>query len=174
MQRSILGYLLVLALFGCAQGDQEPAELATEFKNHVSFLLDSVEWVANNDGSVSVIDEVIAAEIGKEQSRHTFLLTAWRIEKGASSSISLYTDSMVVGQRIELNGAHGRASFTSKTSTDEKPSFLTSDSVHTGSMTITAVDSITKRVIGTFECKLGTLSITNGKFDARYSAPKAM
>jgi hypothetical protein len=175
MNRSIFGFLAVfLVVSGCAQGDQEPAELATEYKNHVSFMLDSAEWVANSDGSISVIDEVITAEIGDEEGKRTFLLTAWNVTKGSSSSISLYTDSVIVGQPIPLNGSSGRASFTSKNASAAKPSFLTSDAQHNGTLTVTVIDTVARRVSGIFDCKLGTLSITSGKFDSRYSAPKPM
>lgn len=169
----LFSIVAMFALTGCAQ-DQEPAELATEYRDHVSFTLDSTEWVAKSDGSLSVINEVITAEIGDEPAKRTFMLNAWNVEKGGSSSISLYADSIVIGQRIELNGGTSRASLTTKSANDMKPGFLTSDSLHTGSLTILSIDSTSSRVTGSFEAKLGDRRITNGKFDARYSAPKPM
>ena len=173
MKALVFSLIAVLVLNGCAQ-DQEPAELATEFKDHVSFTLDSTEWVAPSDGSLSVIEEVITAEIGEEPGKQTFMLTAWNVEKGASSSISLYADSLVIGQPIALNGGTSRASFTTKSASDLKPGFLTSDAQHTGKLTVLSVDSSSRRVTGTFEAQLGARRITNGKFDARYTAPKPM
>lgn len=173
MKALVLSLIAAFVLTGCAQ-DQEPAELATEFKDHVSFTLDSTEWVAASDGSLAAIDDVITAEIGDEPGKRTFMLTAWNVEKGASSSISLYADSLVVGQRIDLDGGTSRASFTIKSATDMKPGFLTSDAQHTGSLTILSVDSASGRVSGSFEAALGERRIINGKFDARYTAPKPM
>jgi hypothetical protein len=140
----------------------------------VSFTLDSTEWIAGSDGSLSAIDEVISAEIGEEQGKRTLMLTAWNVKNGASSSISLYTDSLVIGQRIDLNGGTGRASLTTKSATETKPSFLTSDAQHTGSLTILTLDTAIGRVTGSFDATLGERRITKGTFDARYTAPKPM
>jgi hypothetical protein len=173
MKALVLSLLAVAIISGCAQ-DQEPAELATEFKDHVSFILDSTEWTAQSDGSLSVIEEVITAEIGEEPAKRTFMLTAWNVSKGSSSSISLYADSLVIGQPIALNGGTSRASFTTKSAGDLKPGFLTSDAQNTGTLTVLTIDSASRRVTGTFDAQLGGRRITNGSFDARYTAPKPM
>lgn len=174
MRSFILTVLAGALLVGCGQTDQDPAELATDYKNYVSLTLDSTEWTAGSDGSQSAIDEVISVEIGDEPRKRTFNLTAWNVLKGASSSISLYVDSMVVGEKMPLNGARARASYTSKAAKETKPSFITSDAAHTGSVTVLTMDTLTRRVTGTFDCTLGDHRISNGKFDARYTAPKPM
>ena len=165
---------MVLIMTGCAQTENEPAELATEHKQVVAFKLDSIEWNASSDESIPVIDEVITAEIGEEGGRRTFSLTAWNVANGNSSSISLYTDEVRQGEEIPLDGSRGRASFTSSVKGSSQQSFLTSDSAHTGRMTITSLDTALSRISGTFECKLGDLTISNGTFDVRYSPAKAM
>jgi hypothetical protein len=165
--------LTTLVISGCAQ-DQEPADLATEYKNYVSFTLDSTEWTAKSDGSLSVIDEVITAEIGDEPTKRTFILTAWNVKNGASSSISLYVDSLVIGQPMDVNGAGNRASLTTKAVNEQKPTFITTDALHSGSVTVTSLDSIRHRVSGKFEFNLAGQRISNGTFDTRYSAPKPM
>lgn len=169
----LIALVFCLTALGCAQ-DQEPAELASEYKNRVTFMLDSTEWTAQSDGSLSAVDEIISAEIGEEPGKRTFMLTAWNIEKGASSSISLYVDSLVMGQRIALNGGPNRASLTVKTPKSTKPTFLTSDAMHAGSILIGSLDSANRRVSGSFEFRAGERAVTQGSFDTRYAAPKPM
>lgn len=172
--RILFAVLMALVIAGCARSENEPAELATENKQLVTFTLDSIQWTASSDESIPVIDEVITAEIGEEGGSRTFSLTGWNVAKGNSSSISLYTGNAVAGQTITLDGRQGRASFTSSVKGSSQQSFLTSDSVHTGRMTITSLDTVLSRISGTFECKLGDLMISNGTFDVRYSPAKAM
>jgi hypothetical protein len=174
MRRYLITSVLALAIAGCAQSDNEPAELATEHKQIVTFTLDSTQWSASSDGSLPVIDEVITAEIGEEGGRRTFSLTAWNVANGNSSSISLYTHDAVAGQTVDLDGKQGRASFTSSVKGSSQQSFLTSDSLHSGTLTISTIDTALSRISGNFECKLGDLTISKGTFDIRYSPAKAM
>jgi hypothetical protein len=174
MRSFILTVLAGALLVGCGQTDQDPAELATDYKNYVSFTLDSTEWTAGSDGSQSAIDEVISVEIGEDAAKRSFNLTAWKVEKGASSSIGLYVDSLVVGEKMLLGGNGGRASLTTKSKDAIKPGFMTTDAHHQGSVTIITMDTVNHRVTGTFECRVGYRTLTNGKFDARYTAPKPM
>jgi hypothetical protein len=166
--------LLTFVLASCAQSDNEPVELATEYKQIVTMTIDSLAWSATSDGSLPVINEVISAEVGEEGGKQTFSLTAWNVSNGSSSSISLYSADIAEGRNIALNGAEGRASFTSSTKGSSSQSFLTSDSIRTGTLRITSLDTNLNRISGTFECKLGDFTISNGSFDVRYARPKAM
>jgi hypothetical protein len=174
MKASVVACLAALFLVGCGQADQEPAELATDYKNYVSFRLDSADWTAGSDGSLSAITEVVSVEIGDEPSNRSLMITAWKVEKGASSSISLYADKFITGQAIDLAAGSARASLTTKAANAAKPEFITSDAQHSGKLIVTSTDTVNRRVTGTFECTLGTHTISNGKFDARYTAPKPM
>lgn len=163
---------LAVVFSSCGETDKDaPNTVVHASPDIVTCLVDSTPWEAASDKSIAVIEEVVSAEIDEIDGKQAFILTAWNVKSGVASSISIYAEGVESGASIELDGKSGRATYTSKPSASAEPVFYKGPDRPHGSLTITSIDTVTKRITGSFYCDLGGLKIENGQFGTEYSLP---
>lgn len=166
--------LLPIAAFlaSCADTEKEaPNSAIAADSDIVTCLIDSTPWQAGSDKSIAVIEEVVSAELDEIDGKQTFILTAWNVKGGSAHSVSIYAEGVQPGVTVELDGKNGRATYTSKSSTSSEPIFYKGPDQPHGSLTITSIDTVQKRIAGNFHCELNGLKIESGQFSTEYSSP---
>jgi hypothetical protein len=170
-----------IVAIGCARRSDTPEEGArSSFVQKLKFKITQMggtaptskserDWSPETDNSNESIGEILTADLSP--SDHSLNLTGWRVKDGEVSSLSLFVEGVTSPGVYSLNhGKPGRATFSVRSNNSNL--FFPTDSINSGEITITGLDTVSRVISGNFwfssKGKFNEARVSGGEFAVRY------